>query len=72
MHNNIINVSGKTIVIKVNDLGSLYSRSGVITSDVEIDQQTATSEEKIYAAYVTEENGTIENKEDTHNTNLIF
>ena len=56
----------------VSDLGNLYSRRAVITPD-NVDSYTTSSEdERVLYSYITDDNGTLDDDEDTFGGNLII
>jgi len=63
--------TGKKIELKISDLGNLFNRSGKITDDLAPEYTLATSDDKLTGAYITDENGIINNEEQTSQTNLI-
>lgn len=67
-----INITGKQMTVKVSDLGNLFNRSSIITNDSDVEYSVATSEEKLYSAYITDEDTLVDSDEQTSNTNLIF
>lgn len=67
-----VKISGKQTEIKISDLGNLYNRSSIIADNLDVDYSVANSEEKIYSAYITDENTLVDDEEQTSNTNLIF
>lgn len=67
-----IEVTGKETIIKVSDLGNLYNRSSIIADNLDVDYSVANSTDKIYSAYITDEDSLVDTDEQTSNTNLIF
>lgn len=61
---------GKTTIV-VEELGSIFTRTGTITDNSANEYSSATVDEKLYNAYITDNNGVTDNKEDTIGINLI-
>ena len=68
-----MDTNAQGVTMRLNDLGNLYNRGSVITSDDEVDYSVSTIEQRLYASYMTnDDNGSINNDDESFNTNLIF
>lgn len=64
--------SGREVKLELESLGALYSRAALISEDSAVDDYSnATPEEKITTSFIVDDNGLIDNSEDTNNTSLI-
>lgn len=67
-----IDNNGQDVKLELENLGALYSRAAVISADDSVDDySTSTSEQKLTTSFVMDDNGLINNSEDTDNTSLI-
>ena len=57
--------------IRVEDLGNIFNRTGTITPNGASDFSAATSTDKLFNAYITDDNGVTDNDEETIGTMLI-
>ena len=57
--------------IRVEDLGNIFNRTGTITPNGASDFSTASSTDKLFNAYITDDNGVTDNDEETIGTMLI-
>jgi len=64
-------VTGTKIKLDLTDLGNIYNRSSIITPNTAPDWSAASEDEKIKYGYITDDNGLIDNDEDTGNIHLI-
>ena len=69
-------VSGKTVTgqettLELSDLGNTFNTSSYITPNNAPDWSAATEDEKIIYGYITDNQGIVDNEEDTAGTHLI-
>ena len=64
-------VNGERLIIELSDLGNLYNRASIITPDTAPSYLTADEDEKLKYGFITENNGIINDDEDTANIHLI-
>lgn len=59
------------IELKLSDLGNLYNRSAVFSSNSAADYSASTSDERRFTSYFTDDNGLITTYDESKGTNLI-
>lgn len=67
-----IDKDGEVINITASDLGGLYERCKTITDSSSPEYTAASINDKRFDCYITDNDGLINGKEDTYDTNLIF
>ena len=65
------NLNGERTQLELSDLGNIFNRSSIITPNTAPDYSGATELEKIKYGYITENNGIVDDDEDTSNVHLI-
>jgi hypothetical protein len=63
--------TGTRVTLEVEDMGALYSRGGVMSAEATPDFSDATDLEKLTNSFMTDENETIDDLDDTFGINLI-
>lgn len=67
-----VNNTGEKVDLELESLGALYARAAIITDDNATDDYVNASEdERLRASYIVDDNGLIDNDENTDNTSLI-
>lgn len=64
-------VDGETVILSLTDLGNIYNRSSIITPNDAPDFSAASEDEKILYGYITDNQGIIDDDENSANINLI-
>ena len=64
-------VDGEKVTLSMSDLGNIYNTSSIITPNTAANFTGSTSEERIKRGYVTDEEGIINNSDETANIHLI-
>ena len=64
-------LNGSRTILELTDYGNLYNRSSKITANDHPDFVSSTDEERLNGGYITENNGIINNDEDTAGIHLI-
>jgi adhesin HecA-like repeat protein len=59
------------VVLTITDLGNIYNRAGVISSDSALDYSASTVDERRFNSYITDDNGIITGSDESNGTNLI-
>jgi hypothetical protein len=66
-----INNTGEKVDLEILDLGSLFSRAARINDDDSPNYLSSTAAQRARSSYITEDNGTVNEDEETAGTNLI-
>ncbi len=64
-------VDGQRVTLDLSDLGNIYNRTAIITSNSAVDFSAATEDDKLKLGYITDNRGIIDDDEVTLNINLI-
>ena len=64
-------VDGKQITLILSDLGNIFNQTAIIAPNDTNDYSSATTDEKLKYGFITDNNGIVDDIEDTANTNLI-
>lgn len=63
--------SGSKVDIELEDVGSLFARTGRIADDLTNDYVNSNNEERVLAGFITNDDGSINSEDDTFSINLI-
>ena len=67
-----MDTDGKGVKMRLSDLGNIYNRGSVLAKDDEVEFSGSTVEQRLYSSYMTSDNGSIDEEDDSFNINLIF